>query len=295
MNVLIVENEVYLARSIASKLSDLGYNCHLVSSIKEALSNEKYDAVLLSTNISGQNFYPVIEKHQDSIIMLMISYISNDTVSKPLQAGAHDYIQKPFMIEELIRKLEHLREFNEIKQKNDMYQDYLKYIFENIEDFNVNKRIKFPLLIKTNSKLSADAFMFKLSRATRRNFKIYSLDKFDSVKNILDLPKQDIICLTNLQNIKKSDKNKLFNLLRDREIVLVSMDLEEDAPMETITLDVDNNIFNSGDILSIENYVRYVISNFQSRFPDTELSKKLGISRKSLWERRKKYGINKAK
>ncbi|MEA1917106.1 MAG: helix-turn-helix domain-containing protein, partial [Campylobacterota bacterium] len=31
------------------------------------------------------------------------------------------------------------------------------------------------------------------------------------------------------------------------------------------------------------------------KFPDTELSKKLGISRKSLWEKRKKYGISKQK
>ncbi|EAH5670062.1 hypothetical protein CXE35_07460, partial [Campylobacter jejuni] len=30
-------------------------------------------------------------------------------------------------------------------------------------------------------------------------------------------------------------------------------------------------------------------------FPDTDLSKKLGISRKSLWEKRKKYEISKKK
>ena len=54
-------------------------------------------------------------------------------------------------------------------------------------------------------------------------------------------------------------------------------------------------ILDQGDILCIDDYVKYVICNFQNKFPDTELSKKLGISRKSLWEKRKKYGINKKK
>jgi DNA-binding NtrC family response regulator len=35
--------------------------------------------------------------------------------------------------------------------------------------------------------------------------------------------------------------------------------------------------------------------SFQTKYPDTELSKKLGISRKSLWEKRKKLGIEKKK
>ena len=34
---------------------------------------------------------------------------------------------------------------------------------------------------------------------------------------------------------------------------------------------------------------------YQAKYPDTELSKKLGISRKSLWEKRKKYDVAKKK
>ena len=36
-------------------------------------------------------------------------------------------------------------------------------------------------------------------------------------------------------------------------------------------------------------------TNFQDKYPDTELSRRLGISRKSLWEKRKKFGIEKIK
>lgn len=129
MKILIVENEIYLAQSIASKLMEIGHLCEIATSIKDALKDEKYDAILLSTNISGQNFYPVIEKHRSSIIILMISYISNDTVTNPIKAGASDYIQKPFMIEELIRKLQHLSDFKNLKKENETYKEYVKNLF----------------------------------------------------------------------------------------------------------------------------------------------------------------------
>ena len=41
--------------------------------------------------------------------------------------------------------------------------------------------------------------------------------------------------------------------------------------------------------LTIDDYVKFIIHNYQSKFPDTELSKKLGISRKSLWEKMKLF------
>ncbi len=48
---------------------------------------------------------------------------------------------------------------------------------------------------------------------------------------------------------------------------------------------------NPGDNVSLQDYfVRFVTDN-QDRFTETELAAKLGISRKNLWERRKRYNI----
>ncbi|MBR6953277.1 MAG: response regulator transcription factor, partial [Campylobacter sp.] len=126
MRVLIVENEIYLAQSIASKLGEEGYECEIVSNVKDALNTKNsIDAVLLSTSLNGQNIYPIIEKFKNSIIILLISYISNDTVSNPIKAGADDYIQKPFMIEELVRKIKHFKEFKALKIMNKTCMDYI--------------------------------------------------------------------------------------------------------------------------------------------------------------------------
>ncbi|HEG8209083.1 TPA: hypothetical protein SF013_001768, partial [Campylobacter coli] len=105
MKVLIIENEIYLAQSISIKLSDVGYSCEIINSFDERNPEKYYDIVLLSTNTS--NFLKAVTEFKHSIIILLISYISTDTVSNPLKLGACDYIQKPFMIEELIRKIKH--------------------------------------------------------------------------------------------------------------------------------------------------------------------------------------------
>jgi DNA-binding response OmpR family regulator len=68
MKILIVENEVYLAQSIDSKLTELGYICKVAMTNREALVDENFNIVLLSTNISGEDFNPIIKKHKDSII-----------------------------------------------------------------------------------------------------------------------------------------------------------------------------------------------------------------------------------
>jgi transcriptional regulator of acetoin/glycerol metabolism len=56
-----------------------------------------------------------------------------------------------------------------------------------------------------------------------------------------------------------------------------------------------NTVTVNDSILTINDYVKMMVLKFQTKYPDTELSKKLGISRKSLWEKRKKFGIEKTK
>jgi len=295
MKILIVENEIYLAQSIASKLMEIGHSCEIATSIKDALKDEKYDAILLSTNISGQNFYPVIEKHRSAIIILMISYISNDTVTNPIKAGASDYIQKPFMIEELIRKLQHLSDYKNLKKENETYKEYVKNLFSSANLEPLDKKIKFPILIKTNFQKHADALVFNYAQSQNETFIFISLTQTNAIEKISRSGNEELLYIIDLQNLKKSEKLKVYNILEGKRAIICSTDPNEESDFSKIEINTDSKILDQGDILCIDDYVKYVIFNFQNKFPDTELSKKLGISRKSLWEKRKKYGINKKK
>ncbi len=282
MKILIVENEIYLAQSIASKLMEIGHVCEIATSIKDALKDDKFDSVLLSTNISGQNFYPVIEKHRASIIILMISYISNDTVSNPIKAGACDYIQKPFMIEELMRKLQHLSDFKHLKRENTTYKEYIKNLFATSSAEAIDKKIKFPLLIKTNFQKHADALVFNFASSQNETFTFLSLTQNNAYEKITRTPPEELIYIIDMQNLKKSEKAKVYSIIEGKRAIICSTDPNEDTDISTLELNTDSKILDQGDVLCIDDYVKYVICNFQNKFPDTELSKKLGISRKSL-------------
>ncbi len=298
MKVLIVENEIYLAQSISSKLTEVGYNCKIVATIKESLEEEDYDIVLLSTNISGQNFYPAIEKHKKSIIILLISYISNDTVTKPFKMGVDDYMLKPFMIEELIRKINHLFEFKKLKKESTFFKSYIENLFKNssVKQAGI-KNISLPIFIKSSYQKLTDKLVYEYSKSINEIPVFISVDSTQAIETIKSYDDKTLLYLVNFQNLKKSEKPKIVSIVEKKRVILCTTDTNEqiDSSMNLFFLDNYNKIYENGDILSISDYVKYIILSFQNNFTDTELSKKLGISRKSLWEKRKKYGINKRK
>ncbi len=295
MKILIIENEVYLAQSIATKLGELGHNCEMCTSTKDAIRGQNYDVVLLSTNINGQDFNPVIETFKNSIVILMVSYISNDTVSKPLSAGAKDYILKPFMIEELIRKIDHYQDYEKLKRRNQAYEKYLEHSFSKIEHKQSVKDLELPVFISSNFQKYSDAFAYEYAKSQDLPIHFISLDDAKSLNEIAALPENSIAYIINYQTLKKSDKQAFCDLIQGKKAIISSCDKIEDVSFPIIEIENEKNVFDKGEILPIEDYVKFIVLNYQDKYPDTELSKKLGISRKSLWEKRKKYDIIKKK
>ncbi|MRJ02448.1 MAG: response regulator [Epsilonproteobacteria bacterium] len=292
MKILIVENEIYLAQSIASKLSEKGYTCEIAASVHDALKEDEVEVVLLSTNMSGQNFYPVIERYRESIIILLVSYISQDTVSDPLQAGANDYILKPFMIEELIRKIEHFIEYQRLKAQNECYKSYIDYALQGLEVGYISIKEPLPLFLKTNYQRYADAYAFQFADLLGETFRFYSLAEKGSLNRIRQEKERQLLYITDYQSLKRSEREQFLQAVEGkRALISTTEPLEEEIPYRVVELKSDNKIYDINDILTIDEYVKYVIINYQNKFPDTILSKKLGISRKSLWEKRKKYEI----
>ncbi len=295
MKILIIENEIYLAQSIATKLGELGHTCEMCTSTKDAIKGSSYDVVLLSTNINGQDFTPVIQSFKKSIIILMVSYISNDTVSKPLALGAKDYILKPFMIEELVRKINHYQEFEKLKSRNDAYEKYLTHSFASVAHNQDVKNVELPLFISSSFQKYSDAFAFEYAKNQDMPIHFLSLNDIDSMNELTLLPQNCIVYIIDYQVLKKSERKTFCSLIKDKNIIVTSNEKIEDVQYPIFEIKSGNNIFDKSEILPIEDYVKFIILNYQNKYPDTELSKKLGISRKSLWEKRKKYDIIKKK
>ena len=294
MKITIIENELYLAQSISTKLNQSGYETEIFSSIKEAMTSSSGDAYLLSTNLPGQNFNPLITKYREKIIILMVSYINNDTVSAPLRLGANDYIVKPFMIEELRRKIEHYKEYQTLKKYKNLYKEYSEYLLNDISIADDIDKITTPVVIFTNYIKLVDKLAFTYAQKKDRVLVFVPLGLKNWKDKIEKSNPRHILYISELQTLKKAEREQLFVLLENREFI-ISTTTDIETPYPRLEINTDNKLYDQNEILTIDDYVKFIVNSFQYQFPDTELSKKLGISRKSLWEKRKKYGIFKKK
>jgi DNA-binding NtrC family response regulator len=293
MNVLIVENEIYLAQSIKNSLTEYIKNSKIdmVTTINDAINTKtNYSIIILSVTLKG-NIYNVIEKYKNSTIILLVPYINHDTITAPLNAGADTYILKPFMIEELIRKIDHHIKFKQLKRDYNTLKAYFNILFKDLEIPKI-ENLEFPLFIKTKNRKKADKIVFNIAEQMNIPISFYDLkDKCDLTKIEKD---NNLIYLFNFDSLKSNLISKLFDIISNKKVII---ELNNNSSFEhpnMITInDNDEQIYETRDILSVEDYIKHIIKTYESKFPDTELSKKLGISRKSLWEKRKKYGIKK--
>lgn len=296
MKILIVENEIYLAQSIASKLSHFGFTCVMIPSIEEALEIEAADIILLSANIPGQDFYALIEKFKDSIVILMIPYVNNEMVTRPLKAGASDYIVKPFMIDELIRKIEHYTAFRQLQKEVAFYRDYFCNSLL-VPTYAINTKISFPLIVKSVSQRVID--MCVVNYAIHKKFAInfISLHKIQNYREIFkNVSKTQLTYIVGFETLRKEEKEECVRVFKNIPVILSCLggDLTDFKNVFEINIKEINQGFQE-DVLSVDEYIKTMILKFEDRYPDTELSRRLGMSRKSLWEKRKKYGITKKK
>jgi len=108
-NILIVEDEVKLARYLELELTYEGYTIEKSGNGKEALIlsiENNYDLILLDIMLPGLSGMEVLrrlrELKETPVIMLTARDETFEKVSG-LDLGADDYVTKPFEIEELLR------------------------------------------------------------------------------------------------------------------------------------------------------------------------------------------------
>lgn len=290
MKALIVENELYLAQSISNKLSAVGFYCEIVSEISQIKASSHFDAVLLSTNVA--NFEQIIPHFKQSVIILLVSYISVDTVTEPMGAGASDYIQKPFMVEELLRKITLHQRFKRLEKIENSYKNFISNYAQraNLGEFEY-KKLKLPVILQANKQINADAFAFGYIFSRQSAFNYIDIKPTTSA-NAVFKASSEVLYLSNFQNLAPAEAAIFWEGLGKKQIIIHSKTPIK-SHLQVIELDNKNKELYDGDILTIEEYVRFIIEAHQNEFADTELAHKLGISRKSLWDRRKKYGLSK--
>ena len=290
MNILILDEEVYLAQKVAMRLQEEGNNCTHVANIKEIDFTASYDVVLLSTNISSSDVHKIIINFKSSIVILLVSYINDTTVTKPLRDGASDYIVKPFIMDELVRKIYHYDEFKRLKQNNLNLKNYIDFAFNNIEEIpNIPKTL--PFAIETKDQRVADKIVFDVAKKLNKTIKFISLEHHTKINP--EEFRDELLYIYDFHYAKKASKDLILNTIPSYNVIICSLEDLGEIQYPKVTIESANKLSIVDSILTINDYVKLMVVSFQNKYPDTELSRRLGISRKSLWEKRKKFGIEK--
>src|SRR5437763_5292305 len=111
MRVLIVADEVAVARQIASALTEAGHDPKAIHDGETALAEVKktpFDLIVLNVRLPGIDGFQVLHRlrtqHLTSRVLLLTARNAVDDRVTGLQLGADDYLPKPFAMRELVAR-----------------------------------------------------------------------------------------------------------------------------------------------------------------------------------------------
>lgn len=115
MNVLIVEDDIDLARTVAEYLELEGISCDYASNGLAGLNLAKgnhFDVILLDINLPGLDGLSICqqlrEEGNDTPILMMTALDQLDDKIEGFQMGTDDYLVKPFELKELTARIKAL-------------------------------------------------------------------------------------------------------------------------------------------------------------------------------------------
>lgn len=129
--ILIVEDDALLNKTLAYNLSSDGWDVTPALNARTAaslLAGTEYDLVLLDINLPDGNGYDLCKlvkpKHPDTVVIFLTANDQESDQIRGYEAGAVDYITKPFSIEALQRKIRAMFAMLEHhKPAKDLYDD----------------------------------------------------------------------------------------------------------------------------------------------------------------------------
>jgi two-component system response regulator AtoC len=129
-SVLVVDDEASIRHVLSLVLSEHGYEVRAVSDGEEAqreLAARPYDVMISDVRmpkVDGMTLLKTaVDKWPDLTILVMSAYGSQEQALAAVQAGAYDYVQKPFKPEEVVLVLRKAEERTRLMRENRRLKD----------------------------------------------------------------------------------------------------------------------------------------------------------------------------
>src|SRR4030042_6211468 len=122
--VLIAEDEDITLKHLLSILQKEGYEVKGVGdglSAMEKIEKEYFNVLIADIKMPGLSGIELLEKikekHLETEVIIMTGYGSIGSAVDAMRKGAHDYVTKPFDLDEILLKLRHIREKKMLKKE----------------------------------------------------------------------------------------------------------------------------------------------------------------------------------
>lgn len=148
-SVLIIDDEPLMRVSMLDALQAEGYEVQEASNGEEGIQKTKagrYDLVITDLKMPGSDGLQVVqvckECSPDTEVIVITAYGSVDTAVQAMKLGAHDYITKPFSIDELLLTVDRATTVQALRQENTALRQELegKFNFDGIVGKNDQMR-----------------------------------------------------------------------------------------------------------------------------------------------------------
>ena len=127
--ILLLEDDANLNETITEFLEEHGYdvvNVYDGYTAQEKLYESKYDLLLLDVNTPGINGFDLLKDAREGDVeapaIFITSLDSVDDLEKGFKSGCDDYIRKPFVLKELLIRVETLLKRGFFHEAKDLFE-----------------------------------------------------------------------------------------------------------------------------------------------------------------------------
>lgn len=127
-SILLIEDEIHLGQTLSAYLIDKGYSCTWVENAQKALeyfvsNKHSIDIILMDVGLpdmSGIDLASKMMEMKNCIVLFLSAQNSPHIRLQGLEIGAYDYITKPFVLKELLLRLNRI-------YKSEKISDHLQF------------------------------------------------------------------------------------------------------------------------------------------------------------------------
>ena len=139
--ILIVEDEEGLRKNLATFLSREGHDAACAASGAEAvelLAQRSFDIVITDIQLGDVDGLELLKRVRseapDTVVLMMTAYASIKSAVEAFRNGAHDYLLKPFSLQELRQKINNIAQYRKLIRENAFLRREIQH---QCDDFNM--------------------------------------------------------------------------------------------------------------------------------------------------------------